>query len=95
MSIDEKTIRQVAKLARLSLEEGEIPKLQKDLAEILDYAAKLSELATDGVKPTSHVHGDVNVFKEDVSHDSFEAKEIENIAPDFAGNSFRVPKVIG
>lgn len=95
MSIDEQTIRQVARLARLSLSEDEIPKLKNDLAEILDYANKLSDLPTEDIKPTSHVHGDTNVFKEDVSQESLPTKEIEKIAPDFAGSSFRVPKVIG
>jgi len=48
-------VRHVATLARLTLGTDEAERMAADIARILDYVAKLDELDTSGVEPTSHV----------------------------------------
>ncbi len=48
-------VRHVAALARLTLSAEEAERMAADLARILDYVAKLDELNTSAVEPTSHV----------------------------------------
>ncbi len=54
MKIDDKLIAYLEDLSRLSLSENEKSCLSKDLEEILNYMARLSELDTGGVPEYSH-----------------------------------------
>ena len=94
MALSEDDIRHVARLSALKLEDSEIPKLRQTLGDILDYVHRLSELPTEGVQPTSHVHGVVNAFRDDIIKDSLSLEEVAGNAPDFTLNSFRVPRII-
>jgi aspartyl-tRNA(Asn)/glutamyl-tRNA(Gln) amidotransferase subunit C len=44
--IEHDEVRHVAKLARLRLEEGEVPRLAAELGAILEAVSKVAELAT-------------------------------------------------
>ena len=58
-------VEHVAQLARLALTEDEITSLTGELAAILDYAAEVSALDTEGVEPTAHPLPLVNVLRAD------------------------------
>src|SRR5258706_259009 len=45
----------IAALARLSLDDAEIDRMQRDLASVLAYVETLAAVDTAGVEPTSHV----------------------------------------
>lgn len=63
--LTDKDIRHIAKLARLKLEENEIPKFAKELSAILAYVNLLNELDTENVPATAQVTGIENVLRED------------------------------
>ena len=46
-------VLQLARLAKLELTEEEIVKFQHELADILGYVEKLSEVDVTGLKPTT------------------------------------------
>ncbi len=94
MSLTEKEVLHVAKLAAIELQPGEVEQTKKELSDILDYIAQLSKVSSRGVKPTSHAHGIVNFFRDDIIKDSFSVDELEKNAPDFRDGYFRVPKII-
>lgn len=73
MKFTREEVLKIAKLARLHLEEEDIPKYQEDLSSILSYVEKLQELNTDEVPEFQHAAGNANVFREDV---------VENCDPD-------------
>ena len=58
-------VKHIAKLARLTLSDGEVEKFTKDLGAILDYVDILSEVDTEGVEPTEQVTGLTNAFRMD------------------------------
>ncbi len=95
MSLTEKDVRHVAKLSALKLGDEEVKQRCKELGAILEYVERLSSVSTRGVPSTSHVHGVVNFFRDDIIKDSLPAEELERNAPDFKNGSFRVPKIIG
>jgi aspartyl-tRNA(Asn)/glutamyl-tRNA(Gln) amidotransferase subunit C len=84
----------VARLARLVLTEEEQARYQRDLMQILGYAAKLDELDTEGVEPTAHVLPIHNVLREDVVQPSYERDTLLANAPEQADGCFVVPKVV-
>lgn len=94
MALSEQDVRYVAKLAALELSDEEVLRMQKDLGEILEYFSKLSAVSSLGVMPTSHVHGVVNFFRDDVIKDSFSQEQAGENAPDFTNGFFRVPKIL-
>ncbi len=93
MSISREEVIHVSNLARLNLREDEVEKFTEQLSAILEHIAKLSEVDTEGVEPTSHVLDLVNVFREDEVTES-PIEDIEKMAQDKKKGHFRVPKVI-
>ena len=93
--IDEKTVKHVALLSRLSLDEKELQAYSKQLASILSYINKLNEIDTREVPPTSHPLSTLkNVFRKDILKKSLETTEVLKNAPSRDGDLFKVPQVI-
>lgn len=63
--ISEDHVRHIAKLARLTLTEGEVQKFTKELGAILSYVEQLQTVDTTDVLPTAQVTGLENAFRED------------------------------
>jgi len=92
--LTEEKLQHIARLAAIKTSDDELSGLHQDLNSILEYVNKLSEVNTNGVVPTSHVHGAINAFREDVPREPMERKTLEDLAPDFGDSGFRVPRVI-
>ena len=93
-SLDESQVRNVAKLARLKLDDDQIKTYTRQLSSILGYIEKLSELNTDNVEPMAHVAPLRNVLREDVARPGMGVKRVLQNAPDADENFFLVPKVL-
>lgn len=65
MAIDEKEVRHVAKLAKLSFGDGEILHFTEQMSAIIDMVEQLNEVDTTGVEVTTHGYPLINVFRED------------------------------
>jgi len=94
MPLNEKIVRHMAKLAALALSDEEISKRKDELDELLSYVAKLDSVSTIGVVPTSHAHGAINAFRDDIIKISLPVGQVVSNAPDFVKGGFRVPKII-
>ena len=87
-------VRHVARLARLTLSESDVREYARDLNAILDYVAKLDELKTEDVSPTSHVLQMQNVWREDEPETPAAAQTILENAPKRQKDFFQVPKIL-
>ena len=94
MKITPAEISHVADLARLNMSPEEGEAMARQLDEILSYVAKLNELDTDGVAPTTHAISIVNAFREDEVNPSLPREKTLANAPRQNGESFVVPRVI-
>ena len=94
MSISKEEVIYVAKLAAIELKDDEVSKTIRELNEILGTIDDLQSISTLGVEPTSHVHGSVNAFRDDIIQDSLSNEQIAKFAPDFENGFFKVPKII-
>lgn len=92
--IDKDTVRHVALLGRLELNEEKIESFTKELDAILSYVEKLNELDVSNVPPTSHSLKLENVFREDVAKPSLKPEEAVANAPAQEMNLFRVPPIL-
>jgi aspartyl-tRNA(Asn)/glutamyl-tRNA(Gln) amidotransferase subunit C len=94
MKITPQEISHVATLARLHLSREEIEAMAVQLDEILTYVAKLNELDTTDITPTTHAISIVNAFREDEVKPSLPRDKALGNAPRQNGESFVVPRVI-
>jgi aspartyl-tRNA(Asn)/glutamyl-tRNA(Gln) amidotransferase subunit C len=85
----------VADLARLHLSEEELDLFTDQLAAVLDHAADVEALDTEGVEPTAHPFPLRNVLREDVPRPTLDRAEVLAAAPAAEDDRFRVPPVLG
>ena len=94
MSIDKDTVKHIAKLARISLDEKKISGLSKDLSSIMDFIGKLNELNTEKTIPlTSIIDASLRSRKDEVSDEKIRDQILKN-SPEKNEEFFVVPKVI-
>lgn len=94
MKITEETVRYVAALAKLKMDENEKEQAAKDLNRILEYIETMNGLDTEGIEPMSHVLPVKNVFREDEVVNEDQRTELLKNAPRQFGGSFAVPKTV-
>jgi aspartyl-tRNA(Asn)/glutamyl-tRNA(Gln) amidotransferase subunit C len=94
MKITPQEVSHVADLARLHMSPEEVEEMTRQLDDILTYVAKLNELDTEGIVPTTHAISIVNAFREDEVKPSLEREKTLANAPGQNGESFVVPRVI-
>jgi aspartyl-tRNA(Asn)/glutamyl-tRNA(Gln) amidotransferase subunit C len=93
MSLTRKEVEHIADLARLNLSETEKQKYQEQLSAILDYAARLQQLDTAGIPPTSSVLAPHSTLREDVAAGSLSQQDALANAPATKDDQFKVPPV--
>jgi aspartyl-tRNA(Asn)/glutamyl-tRNA(Gln) amidotransferase subunit C len=94
MSIDKATAAKVAKLARIRVEEAELPALAQDFNAILGFIEQLGELDVDDVEPMTSVTPQRLKRREDVVTDGNQQAKVLANAPDAREGFFAVPKVV-
>ena len=92
--ISEAQVEHVAQLARLALSDEETQRFTEQLNAILTYMEQLNEVPTEGVEPTAHVLDLVNVWREDVVHQTLSAEAALANAPETAHHFFVVPRIV-
>jgi aspartyl-tRNA(Asn)/glutamyl-tRNA(Gln) amidotransferase subunit C len=94
MSVDALTVRRIAHLARIAVNDAEVPHLQGDLNAMLAFVEQLSEVNIDGVEPMTSVTPMAMKKRPDVVDDGDIADDIVKNAPATENHFFLVPKVV-
>jgi aspartyl-tRNA(Asn)/glutamyl-tRNA(Gln) amidotransferase subunit C len=97
MSLDTATVRRIASLARIRLEEAEVARMQAELNGILGWIEQLQAVDTEGVEPMAGgaPAGQAAMrMREDAVTDGGIPDRILANAPDRQGDYFGVPKVV-
>ena len=94
MSIDIETARKVAHLARIRVDESDLPALAGELSNILTFMEQLNEVDVEGVEPMTSVTPMRLKRRADVVTDGDMADKILKNAPDAREGFFAVPKVV-
>jgi aspartyl/glutamyl-tRNA(Asn/Gln) amidotransferase, C subunit len=94
MSVDQKTVRRIAHLARIAVTEEDVPHLQGELNAILSFVEQLNEVNVDGVEPMTSVTPMTMKKRQDGVTDGDCAEKILRNAPAREDDFFVVPKVI-
>jgi aspartyl-tRNA(Asn)/glutamyl-tRNA(Gln) amidotransferase subunit C len=94
MAIDRETVRKVAHLARIELDDAALDRFQAQLGAILDYIDQLRQLDVANVEPLVHAGDTVNVMRDDVPRRCLPAEAALANAPASSGPFFAVPKIL-
>ena len=94
MSVDAKTVRDIAHLARIAVNEDEIEHLQGELNAILAFVEQLNEVDVTDVEPMTSVTPMTMKKRADVVTNGGDPEAILKNAPARDGDYFAVPKVV-
>ena len=94
MSVDADTVRRIAHLARIAVDDAEVPHLQGELNAMLSFVEQLSEVDVSGVEPMTSVTPMEMKKRTDVVNDGEIPNDIVKNAPATENHFFLVPKVV-
>jgi len=94
MSLDPATIRRIAALARIHVDDSELATLAAELNGILGWIEQLNEVNVDGMEPLTGAAQMALKMREDVVTDTANPEKVLANAPERAGDFYVVPKVV-
>ncbi len=94
-AISREDVAHLAKLARIEMSDSELDHLAQEMDVILGAVARVQEVATSDVPPTSHPIPVNNVVRADLVRPSLTSAEALSGAPAQAEERFKVPQILG
>jgi aspartyl-tRNA(Asn)/glutamyl-tRNA(Gln) amidotransferase subunit C len=93
IKVDEKLVKEIARLARLDLSKEETDLFVSQFKDILDYVSILNEVDTHNVPPAYLSSANQNVIREDVIEESVPTEEFLSNAPQAQDDYIVIPRV--
>jgi aspartyl-tRNA(Asn)/glutamyl-tRNA(Gln) amidotransferase subunit C len=94
MSLDHATVRRIASLARIHVEDHEVENLRAELNGILGWIEQLNEVDVTNIAPLTGAANMTAALRPDVVTDGGYPEKILSNAPDRIGDFYAVPKVV-
>lgn len=94
MSVDQETVKGIARLARIEVPDGDLEPLAEELSKILLWVEQLGEVDTAGVPPVASVTETRLRHRADEVTDGGIAGKVTANAPERQHGMFAVPKVV-
>ncbi len=94
MTIDAKTVKKIAHLARLAIDEKETERYARDLSRILDLVEQMNQADTDNIEPMAHPIPNAQRLRADEVTEKNDRDYLQKIAPETASGLYIVPAVI-
>lgn len=92
--MDIQTVKKVATLARLEMNESELEAVRVKLGNIMKFVEQLGEVNTDNVEPLANVVDIKLRLREDVVNDGGQQEKVLANAPESMEGFFVVSKVV-
>ena len=94
MSVDKDTVRRIAKLARIAMDDRQATEMEAELNALLAWVEQLSEVDCENVAPMTSVVEQRLGMHEDAVTDGGYADDLMKNAPQSEDHFFVVPKVV-
>ncbi len=94
MALNSDEVRKIAHLARLAINDADIPEYARNLSNILGLVEQMSAINTQGVAPMAHPLDVSQRLREDQVSESNQREHFQQIAPQVEAGLYLVPKVI-
>ena len=94
MSLERKDVERIAHLARLAIQDSDIPKYATNLSNILELVAQMEAVDTQNVEPMAHPFDAKQRLRPDTVTEPDQRALFQKIAPQVDAGLYLVPKVI-
>ncbi len=94
MSLDTDDVIAIARLARLKIDDADVPRYAANLSSILDLVEQMNSVNSEGVVPMSHPLDVVQRLRDDAVTEGDQRDEFQAVAPATEDGLYLVPKVI-
>ena len=94
MSLEKSDVEKIAHLARLAIDENDVPGYARNLSNILDLVEQMSAMDTDNVAPMAHPLDAAQRLRKDEVTETNQREHFQEIAPSVEDGLYLVPKVI-
>ena len=94
MSLDRSDVEKIAHLARLSINEDDVPEYARNLSNILDFIEQMNAADVSAVEPMAHPLDTTQRLRADVVSESNQRDHFQAGAPAVEAGLYLVPKVI-
>ncbi len=94
MALERSDVEKIAHLARLGLDEAEIPRTTETLNNILGLIDQMQAVDTNGIEPLAHPLEATQRLRADVVSETNQRDAYQAIAPAVENGLYLVPKVI-
>lgn len=94
MAIDNETVKRIAFLSRLEIENDKIETTKEEFNKILNWIEELDELDTSNIEPLVYVNDDILRLREDIVNSGKCKDDVLSNAPMKEFDYFAVPKVV-
>lgn len=95
LAIDINTVRYIADLIKLRINDEDAKVFSQQFSQIIEYFQKLSEIDTSEVRPANEIWLLKNIFRDDVIQESMDREEFLVNSPDHERSFVKVPRVFG
>lgn len=94
MALDKKTVNDIAALARIGIDPGEVDSYASELSRILELVEQMNQVDTGDVAPLTHPRDRLLRMREDRVTESSQRDEFQRIAPAVGDGLYLVPRVV-
>ena len=94
MSLDSDDVKKIADLARLQIDEADIPEYAKNLSNILKLVEQMDAVETENVTPMAHPLDAVQRLRPDEVTEENQREHLQKCALKTENGLYLVPKVI-
>ena len=94
MSIEKQDIEKIAHLARLGINENDVPEYADNLSNILTLVRQMNTVDTDGITPMAHPLDAHQRLRADEVTEKNQREHFQENAPEVEAGLFLVPQVI-
>ena len=94
MELDQTDIHRIAHLARLQIDDQDIPEYVRNLSDILGFVEQMNDAQTGDVAPMAHPLDATQRLRRDIVTEIDEHDKYQAIAPLVEEGLYLVPKVI-
>ena len=94
MSLTKEDVENIAHLARLAIDESDIPEYADNLSNILELVAQMDAIDTENTEPMAHPLDAVQRLRKDEVTESNQREHFQQVAPNTEAGLYLVPKVI-
>jgi aspartyl-tRNA(Asn)/glutamyl-tRNA(Gln) amidotransferase subunit C len=94
MSLNLADVKRIAHLARIAVEEDEMPGYLQQLSNILSLVEEMQAIDTTGIEPMAHAQDVMLRLRSDVATEADRRAAYQAVAPQVEAGLYLVPKVI-